>query len=101
MLMTSGLRTLGWELTCPSAAASVWARIPEGLLGDEQEEEARSISFARKFLEKHNVILLPGALFGEQYDDFVRFALVRNDEGLREVLHRIDLFAGEVSGGKV
>jgi aspartate/methionine/tyrosine aminotransferase len=92
-LLMEGLQKQGWELTCPSAAASVWARVPEEILSKYGDQSSRSICFTKELLSKHGVLLLPGVLFGESYDNFVRFALVRNDDGLREVLHRINTYS--------
>jgi len=81
-ILCDGLARLGWEVVRPAAGASVWAKPPRGAVGG-------SVQFARELLQTHGIMVMPGAVFGAQFDDCVRFALVAPEQTLRSVLERL------------
>ena len=83
LALVKGLRALGFELTAPAAGCSLWARLPLAYRSMGAEE------FCRRLLQEERVMLLPGSVFGAEYTDFVRLALVSPVERLREGLERI------------
>ena len=90
--LSQGLRRLGWEIQIPHAGACVWARMPEGL------RRHGSLAAARLLLETRGLAVMPGALFGEEYNEFLRFALVSPSERIQEVLLRLDSLAYDQAG---
>jgi len=68
----------GWEITRPKATMFVWARIPEHL------REMKSLEFSKFLLSKAKVAVSPGIGFGENGDEFVRIALVENEQRIRQ-----------------
>ncbi len=85
-----GLKALGWEVTAPMGGVSVWARIPEA------SNTLRSAEYCKRLLLEKQVLLMPGRLFGEKYDSFVRIALVRPEEELTHVLAQMSEFSKEL-----
>lgn len=89
-LMVKGLERLNWQLSEPAAGASLWARLPEALAGMGAQQ------FVIKLLSEERVLALPGDIFGEEYGDFVRFALVLGEDKLHEVITRIARFSSSL-----
>ena len=67
----------GWEMTKPKATMFVWGRIPEQL-------GMKSMEFSKFLLDKAKVAVSPGIGFGEYGDDYVRIALVENENRIRQ-----------------
>jgi alanine-synthesizing transaminase len=88
-ILRGGLLDLGWEVLEPSAAASLWCRFPESMVQGRDEERYSSVYAARRLLLRAGVVVTPGAVFGEACDRWVRFALVVNEERLRDVVRAI------------
>jgi alanine-synthesizing transaminase len=58
----------------------VWAPIPE------QYKALGSLEFAKLCVEEAKVAVSPGVGFGEYGDGYVRFALVENEQRIRQAL---------------
>jgi len=82
-VLVSGLNKLGWETTLPKATMFVWARIPE------QYRHLGSLDFSKKLLIEAKTAVSPGIGFGEHGDNYVRFALIENEERTRQALRGI------------
>ena len=82
-VLVKGLNEIGWEVECPKASMYIWARIPE------QWRQLGSLEFARLMLEKAKVCVSPGIGFGDQGDEYVRFALIENEARIRQALRGI------------
>jgi alanine-synthesizing transaminase len=83
-LISSGLRSFGWELKEPKAGACVWARVPSQISG------LGSIKAAYLLLSKTGILAMPGRLFGEEYEEWMRFAAVLPEEKIRKALRRTE-----------
>jgi len=83
-VLVEGLQRLGWRVESPRAGASVWAEIPERGVALGSRE------YVRRLVEEAGVFAMPGIVFGERWDRFVRFALVQGVERLREALQRME-----------
>ncbi len=68
----------GWEIAKPKATMFVWARIPEHL------RSMKSLEFSKYLLAKAKVAVSPGIGFGEYGDEYVRMALVENEQRIRQ-----------------
>jgi alanine-synthesizing transaminase len=82
-VLVKGLNEIGWEVECPKASMYIWARIPQ------QWRQLGSLEFARLMLEKAKVCVSPGIGFGDQGDEYVRFALIENEARIRQALRGI------------
>ncbi|MFC5601315.1 aminotransferase class I/II-fold pyridoxal phosphate-dependent enzyme [Deinococcus cellulosilyticus] len=74
------LTETGWTVQVPKASMYVWARIPAAV---------SSFDFALNLARETGVAVNPGLAFGERGEGFVRFALVREPEVLREAAQKI------------
>jgi alanine-synthesizing transaminase len=81
--LCDGLARIGWEFEKPRATMFVWAPIPQayGALG--------SLEFAVKLTKEAKVAVSPGVGFGPGGEGFVRFALVENEERIRQAVRGI------------
>ncbi|KAB2867819.1 MAG: LL-diaminopimelate aminotransferase [Bauldia sp.] len=76
----------GWKIPPPSASMFAWAPIPEPfrLLG--------SLEFSKLLIEKADIAIAPGIGFGEHGDDYVRIALVENEQRIRQAARNLRRF---------
>jgi alanine-synthesizing transaminase len=93
-VLSGGLQGLGWQVVSPAAGACLWARYPEHL-GAGEGVQSRSINVARQLLHSAGVVVSPGIMFGSNFDRWVRFAAVMNEERLRDVVSAIRTLAKE------
>ncbi|ADC64977.1 LL-diaminopimelate aminotransferase [Ferroglobus placidus DSM 10642] len=78
-VLVEGLRKLGFEVEKPKATFYVWLRV-----------NGSSIEFAKNLLDKAGVLVTPGVGFGEYGEGYVRFALTRSVERIKEALERME-----------
>jgi alanine-synthesizing transaminase len=76
--LCEGLSRIGWEIEKPRGTMFVWAPIPE------QFREIGSLEFAMRLAREAHVAVSPGVGFGPGGDGFVRFALIENEERIRQ-----------------
>src|SRR5271169_1004625 len=84
--LVSGLKRAGWPVEKPRGTMFLWAPVPERF------REAGSLEFAKQLLEKAQVAVSPGIGFGPLGEGFVRFALVENDQRIRQATRAIGQF---------
>jgi len=82
-VLCKGLAEAGWRVDVPKASMYVWARIPE------RYRAAGSLEFAKKLLADAKVSVSPGVGFGEYGDGHVRFALIENENRIRQAVRGI------------
>jgi alanine-synthesizing transaminase len=82
-VLVHGMNKLGWPVELPKATMFVWAKIPE------QFRAMGSLDFSKKLLIDAKTAVSPGVGFGEHGDNFVRFALIENEERTRQALRGI------------
>ena len=70
-----------------------WAPIPEPL------REIGSLEFSLRLIKEAHVAVAPGAGFGEHGDNFVRLALVENEQRIRQAARNVRKFL-EANGVK-
>jgi alanine-synthesizing transaminase len=80
-----GLDRLGWTYEKPRASMFVWARVSDAHLRGQG-----SIEFCLRMMDEAQVSLAPGRAFGEAGENFVRIALVENDQRLRQAMRNLD-----------
>jgi alanine-synthesizing transaminase len=86
--LISGLARAGWDVEPPRGTMFVWAPIPE------EWAELGSLEFALKLAREADVAVSPGVGFGEGGDGHVRFALVENEERIRQATRNIRRLLG-------
>jgi alanine-synthesizing transaminase len=79
-VLVNGLNKLGWTVPMPRATMFVWAPIPEAFRG------IGSLEFAKLLIQEAKVAVSPGIGFGEYGEGYVRFALVENEQRIRQAL---------------
>jgi alanine-synthesizing transaminase len=82
-VLCKGLREAGWNVDVPKASMYVWARIPEPY------RAAGSLEFTKKLLAEAKVSVSPGVGFGELGDGHVRFALIENENRIRQAVRGV------------
>ncbi|MFP4475934.1 MAG: LL-diaminopimelate aminotransferase [Desulfatibacillaceae bacterium] len=79
-VLCEGLKSLGFAVTAPRATFYVWFRVPDG---------HTSAGFAGKLLEETGIVSTPGNGFGAAGEGYVRMALTRDEDRMREAVERI------------
>ena len=81
--LCEGLNRIGWEIEPPKATMFCWGHIPEPY-------RARgSMEFSKLLLTEGHVAVQPGIGFGSYGDEYVRFALIENEQRTRQALKGI------------
>ena len=76
----------GWQVPAPQATMFVWAQLPEPFA------HLGSMAFSKLLLTEAKVAVSPGVGFGEYGDGHVRFALVENENRIRQNIRNIKAF---------
>lgn len=82
-VLCEGLNRIGWPIETPKATMFAWAKIPDRYAAEG------SAAFSRRMLEEASVAASPGVGFGEYGEGYVRFALVENEERIRQAIRGI------------
>jgi alanine-synthesizing transaminase len=88
-VLITGLKRAGWPVEPPRGSMFVWAPLPE------KHRALGSLDFAKLMLEKARVAVSPGIGFGPMGEGHVRFALIENDQRLRQATRAIGAFLKE------
>ena len=76
-ILVKGLSGLGYEVTPPKATFYVWMAVDD------------CMAFAARMLDEAGIVVTPGIGFGKGGDGYVRFALTRSSERIREAIERM------------
>jgi alanine-synthesizing transaminase len=82
-VLAKGLLEAGWDVEIPRASMYIWAEIPEPY------RAAGSLEFAKRMLADAKVAVSPGIGFGDYGDGHVRFALIENEQRIRQAVRGI------------
>lgn len=85
-VMLKSFANAGWEIRAPRASMFLWARIPEPL------RQVGSLEFSKMLLREAKVAVSPGIGFGPNGDEYVRIALIENEERIRQAARNIRKF---------
>ena len=88
-VLVAGLKRAGWPVEKPRGSMFLWAPLPE------RYRAAGSLEFAKLLLEKSLVAVSPGIGFGPLGEGHVRFALVENEQRIRQATRAIGQFLRE------
>jgi LL-diaminopimelate aminotransferase len=80
-VLVEGLESLGLKVYKPKATFYVWCKVPDGY---------DSMGFVKHLLNSAGILATPGVGFGEGGEGFVRFALTRDVEVIREAVERLN-----------
>ncbi|MFT0891388.1 LL-diaminopimelate aminotransferase [Pseudochelatococcus sp. G4_1912] len=76
----------GWDIPVPSASMFAWVKIPEPF------RELGSLEFSKLLVEKAELAVAPGIGFGEHGDEYVRIAMVENEQRIRQAARNLRRF---------
>ena len=94
-VLVKGLHEAGWMVDIPKASMYIWAKIPEFY------QKLGSLEFSKRLLADAKVAVSPGIGFGEYGDDYVRFALIENEQRTRQAVRGIkEMFRKDGLGSK-
>jgi alanine-synthesizing transaminase len=85
-VMVESFTQAGWKIPEPKASMFAWAPVPEKF------RALGSLEFSKLLIEKADVAVAPGIGFGEHGDDFVRLALVENEQRIRQAARGLKRF---------
>ncbi len=81
--LITGLKRIGWDIPSPKATMFVWGKIPEPF------RHMGSVEFSKFLIREAQVAVSPGLGFGEYGDDYVRFALIENNQRINQAVRGI------------
>ena len=84
-VLVGGLQKLGWDVSKPKASFYVWAPVLK---------RYTSVTMAREFLEKADLVVTPGNGFGQSGEGYVRMSLTVDELRLAEAVKRISKVIG-------
>lgn len=79
-ILVGGLNALGWSLPYPRGTFYVWAPVPKGYT---------SASFAEDVFERTQVVVTPGAGFGQYGEGYFRATLTTEESRMAQAIDRI------------
>ncbi len=88
-ILLSSFENVGWHLLKPRASMFVWAKLPPS------KAHLKSLEFSKQLLQKANVAVSPGIGFGEAGDEYVRIALIENENRIRQAARNIKKYLKE------
>jgi alanine-synthesizing transaminase len=85
-VLIDAFKNAGWDIRRNKASMFVWAKLPK------QVEHLGSFEFCKKLLVEAGVAMAPGIGFGEHGENYVRIALIENDNRIRQAARAIKKF---------
>ena len=85
-VMVECFAAAGWVIPAPAASMFAWVKIPERF------RHLGSLEFSKLLIERAEVAVAPGIGFGEHGDDYVRLALVENEQRIRQAARGVKRF---------
>ena len=93
-VMIEAFTNAGWPLAKPNASMFIWAKIPE------IAREMGSLEFSKQLLLHAEVAVSPGIGFGKYGDEYVRIALIENENRIRQAARNIKKYLKELEEAK-
>ena len=85
-VLVEGMAGSGWEIPSPDATMFAWVPLPD------KWKQYGSMEFSKALISHAKVAVAPGVGFGEYGDDFVRIALVENEQRIRQAVRNMKQF---------
>jgi len=89
-VMLEAFANAGWKMGKPNASMFIWGKIPQSC------RAMGSMEFAKRLLVEAGVAVSPGIGFGKYGDDYVRIALIENENRIRQAARNIKKFLKNV-----
>jgi alanine-synthesizing transaminase len=86
-VLVDGLNKIGWSVEKPKGTMFVWAPIPDSF------RSMGSLEFSKMLIQECKVAVSPGIGFGEYGEGYVRFALVENEQRIKQALRGLKTLA--------
>lgn len=93
-VMIESFTNAGWPLAKPNASMFIWGKIPE------IARDMGSLEFSKQLLLHAGVAVSPGIGFGKYGDEYVRIALIENENRIRQAARNIKKFLKELEEAK-
>lgn len=91
-VMVESFGRAGWTIPSPKATMFAWAPIPD------QYAHLGSLEFAKLLIQETGVAVAPGVGFGEYGDQYIRLALVENEQRIRQAARNVKKFLSSAPG---
>ncbi len=88
-VMVESFSRAGWDVPPPPATMFAWAPIPDKFA------HLGSLEFAKLLITEAALAVAPGVGFGEYGDNYVRIALVENEQRIRQAARNLKKFFAE------
>jgi alanine-synthesizing transaminase len=85
-VLVESFAAAGWEVPVPQATMFAWVPVPEKF------RHLGSLEFSKLLIERADVAVAPGIGFGEFGDEYVRLAIVENEQRIRQAARGIRRF---------
>jgi alanine-synthesizing transaminase len=85
-VLVESFASAGWVIPVPEATMFAWVPLPDKF------RHLGSVEFSKLLIEKADVAVAPGIGFGEHGDNFVRLAIVENEQRIRQAARGIRRF---------
>ena len=82
-VLVTGLKRAGWPVETPKGSMFIWAALPE------KHRALGSLEFSKLLMKEALVAVSPGVGFGPLGEGHVRFALVENEQRIRQATRAI------------
>jgi len=89
-VMLESFANAGWKMGKPNASMFIWGKIPENC------RAMGSLEFSKRLLVEAGVAVSPGIGFGKYGDEYVRIALIENENRIRQAARNIKKFLKKV-----
>ncbi|RUM73797.1 MAG: LL-diaminopimelate aminotransferase [Sulfurovum sp.] len=89
-VMLESFKNAGWTMGKPNASMFIWGKIPENC------RAMGSLEFSKRLLVEAGVAVSPGIGFGTYGDQYVRIALIENENRIRQAGRNIKRFLKRV-----
>lgn len=89
-VLVESFTNAGWKIKKPRSTMFVWARLPECA------RHLGSMEFSKGLLTEAKVAVSPGIGFGEHGDEYVRIALIENENRIRQAARNIKKYLKEL-----
>ncbi|HDZ4993705.1 TPA: LL-diaminopimelate aminotransferase [Campylobacter jejuni] len=88
-ILLEAFENAGWILEKPRASMFVWAKLPDN------KKHLKSLEFSKQLLQRASVAVSPGVGFGEAGDEYIRIALIENENRIRQAARNIKKYLKE------
>ncbi len=85
-VLVESFAAAGWDIPAPQATMFAWVPVPEKF------RHLGSLEVSKLLIEKADVAVSPGIGFGEYGDEYVRLAIVENEQRIRQAARGIRRF---------